>query len=109
MSFYVVTTEVAPHVRVSKTLDRVAHYARESRERRTLRRRLNKHAAKTAAKFNPLPRLVKPERGEDDVQVISLADFLRATPASQLEEVELLPASVRSFDKRAEVALQAGL
>lgn len=102
---YLNTVESAPHVRVSRTLDRVAHYSRESREHRRDRKWANKQAAKAAAAFDPTPRLVKPA----EPQVISLVDFLQTTPLSGAEHVELVPVSIATFDQREAVAQRAGL
>lgn len=102
---YVVTTEVAPHVRVSRTLDRVAHFSREPRERRTLRRQLNKLAAKQAKAFDPTPRLVKPPT----VQVIDLNEFKRSRPQADIVRVETVQPLISTFDKREAVAQEAGL
>jgi hypothetical protein len=103
---YIVTTEVAPHVRVSKTLDKVAHFSREPRARKTERRQLNRFAARNAVRFDPTPRLVKPDTG---LKVVSLADFKASRPVSEKEAVLLVPATVASFDKREAVAQEAGL
>jgi hypothetical protein len=103
---FVVTTEVAPHVRVSKAFDRASLWGPEIRAHRTIRRQLNAHAAAGRAAFNPRPRLVKPAAP----QVISLADF-KASRASQpeVEAVVLLPQTVATFDQREQVAQRAGL
>lgn len=104
---YVVTTEVAPHVRVSRTLDKVAHFSREPRERRAERRQLNKLAAVNARRFNPRPRLVK--AAQPELTVISLDAFKTSRPVDEVVETTLIPVTVATFDKREVVAQQAGL
>lgn len=103
---FIRTSEIGAHVRVSRTLDRVAHLSRETRERKTERRRLNRHASQAAASFDGRPRLRKPDAG---LKVIDLAAFKASRPQAEPVEVVSVPATVVSFDKREAVAQEAGL
>jgi hypothetical protein len=108
---YVVTTEVAPHVRVSKAFDRASLF-KEPRSHRRERLALNRHARKGWANFNPAPRLRQAVRGpqdEPELQVIDLGLFKQSRPVVEVEEVGLPDLTVRSFDAREQAALQAGL
>ncbi len=105
---FITTTEVAPHVRVSKTVERVAHYAREGREHKKERRQFNAIAAQAARRFSPLPRLVKRD-AEPSLNVIDFHTFRNSRPVDEEVEVVLIPQAVVTFDKREAVAREAGL
>ena len=99
---FVDTVSIAPHVRVSKTVEKIAHFSREPRERRRERRLFNSLASRKPSDF--LPRLVKPS-----LQVVSLADFKATRAVVESQAVEYVPADRRAFDKREAVAQEAGL